>query len=121
MTSDGTYNYTYDANGSELTRTNIATGDKWTYEYNSGNEMVSAVETTSGSVVEQSVAYKYDAFGNLLEEDVTVSGVTATTRVCLRHVEPGEDGRHRDLGIRRLGRHERLKFFDNPANSGQRH
>ena len=70
----------YDAAGSELTKTNIATGDKWTYEYNSGGEMNSAVETTSGSVVEQSINYKYDAFGHLIEEDVTVSGVTTTTQ-----------------------------------------
>ena len=33
-----------------------------------------------GSVVEQPVAYKYDVFANLIEEDVTISGVTATTR-----------------------------------------
>ena len=80
MTSDGTYNYTYDAAGNEITKTNISTGDKWTYEYNSGGEMNSAVETTSGSVVEQSINYKYDAFGHLIEEDVTVSGVTTTTQ-----------------------------------------
>ena len=42
--------------------------------------MNSAVETTSGSVVEQSINYKYDAFGNLVEEDVTVGGVTTTTQ-----------------------------------------
>jgi hypothetical protein len=55
MTSDGTYDYTYDAKGNEQTKTNISTGDKWTYEYNNANEMTSAVETTSGSAVEQSV------------------------------------------------------------------
>jgi RHS repeat-associated protein len=91
MTSDGTYNYTYDANGSELTKTLISTGDKWTYEYNSHGEMNSAVETTSGSVVEQSINYKYDVFGNLLEEDVTVSGTT-TTRYAYDMWDPAKAG-----------------------------
>ena len=79
MSSDGTFNYTYDAKGNELTKTNIATGDKWTYGYDNLNEMTSAVEETSGSVVEQSVSFEYDIFGLLIEEDVTVGATTTTT------------------------------------------
>jgi RHS repeat-associated protein len=80
LTSDGTYNYTYDAKGNEITKTNISTSWKWTYGYNNANEMTSAVETNASSVVQLSVAYKYDVFGNLIEEDVTVGATTTATK-----------------------------------------
>ena len=54
LSTDGTYNYTYDANGNELTKTNISTGDYWTYGYDDKNEMTSAVDKTSGGTIETS-------------------------------------------------------------------
>ena len=72
LLSNGAFDFTYDAEGNETSKTTIATGDKWVYAYNNANELVSAVESTSDGTVEKQVAYKYDAFGNLIEEDVTV-------------------------------------------------
>jgi RHS repeat-associated protein len=74
LLSDGTNNYTYDADGNETTRTNIATGDTWTYGYDNANQMISAVETAADGTVEVQAAFKYDAFGNRLEQDVTYPG-----------------------------------------------
>jgi YD repeat-containing protein len=48
MTSDGTWNYTYDAEGNTLTKTNIATNEQWTYSYDSANHLTSAVDKNSG-------------------------------------------------------------------------
>ena len=81
ISSDGTYNYGYDNEGNETTKTNISTGDYWTYGYNNANELVSAVEKTSANVTELVVDYKYDVFGNRLEQDVTpyTSGTAGTT------------------------------------------
>ena len=75
-----------------LPRPNIATGDKWTYGYDNLNEMTSAVEETSGSVVEKSIAYTYDIFGNLIQEAVTISSVTTTTRFAVDGWNPAESG-----------------------------
>ena len=55
ITSDGIYNYTYDNEGNEITKTTISTGDKWTYGYNNANELISAVEKTSGGTTEMEV------------------------------------------------------------------
>ena len=65
--------------GNETSKVNIATGDTWTYGYDNANEITSEVETLDG-VTEQSIDYKYDALGNRIEQDVTVSGTTTTTR-----------------------------------------
>jgi YD repeat-containing protein len=74
--NDGTYTYTYDATGEELTKTNIATGDTWSYGYDNNGHMISAVETSAAvkGTIEESVAYQYDVFGNLIEKDITTPG-----------------------------------------------
>ena len=79
LLSDGTYNYTYDADGNEATKTNIATGDKWTYGYNNADQLVSAVETTAGGTVETQVLIQYDVFGNRLQEQVWTQAMGWTT------------------------------------------
>ncbi len=60
-------------------KTNIATGDQWTYGYDNLNEMTSAVDKTSSGTVETTVDYTYGPFQERLEKDVTV-GTTTTTR-----------------------------------------
>jgi RHS repeat-associated protein len=80
LLSDGTYSYTYDQQGNEVTKTNIATGDKWTYGYAVNKELVSAVETASDGTLEKAVEYKYDALGNRVEVDVTKNGATTVQR-----------------------------------------
>ena len=48
--SDGTSNYTYDQEGNEATKTNIASGDQWTYTYDNINHLTKAVEKTGAGV-----------------------------------------------------------------------
>ena len=83
MTADGTYTYTYDANGNEIGKRTPRTGDNWTYSYDDKNEMISAVDKTSGGTVETSAVYKYDAFGNRTEKDVTISGTATVTKFIM--------------------------------------
>ena len=44
----------------------------WTYTYDNGNQMTSAVET-QGSTTLANVTYSYDVLGNRIEEDATIS------------------------------------------------
>jgi YD repeat-containing protein len=67
LVKDGTYKYGYDNAGNEISKTDIATSDAWTYSYNNANELVSAVETNASSQVENSVTYEYDAMGDKIE------------------------------------------------------
>jgi RHS repeat-associated protein len=60
LMSDGTYNYTYDNEGNQVTKTAIATGNETIYTYDFRNRLVEVDQVVSGvrSVVAQ---YTYDA------------------------------------------------------------
>ena len=50
----------------------------WTYAYNASDKLTAVQEyNTSGSLVE-TIDYKYDAFGEEIEQDVTPAGGSAT-------------------------------------------
>jgi len=80
----GTWSYIYDADGNMTKKSLGASAETWTYTYDDGNEMTEAKQYTkdpgNGGVLEQDDVYKYDAFGNRVEKDVTASGVTTTQR-----------------------------------------
>ena len=57
LLTDGTYRYTYDADGNRIARTDIATGAVTTYQWNNANELIGV----SGPGVD--ATYGYDAFG----------------------------------------------------------
>jgi RHS repeat-associated protein len=106
LRSDGTWNYTYDAAGNLIQKVGIASGPDhgltWTYAYNNRNQMTSAVET-QGSTTLESVTFKYDVFGNRLEEDLTSGGTTQVTRFAYdgQNVWADLDGSNK-LVMRRL-------------------
>jgi RHS repeat-associated protein len=84
MTNDGTWTYTYDAEGNVAQKSSGGpNGDTWKYTYDNQNHMTSAVETANtGGTTLVYATYTYDAFGNLVEEDVWTqqSGSTTVTR-----------------------------------------
>ena len=51
MTSDGTYDYTYDADGNMITQTDIATGDETIYAYDFRNRLVEVDQVVGGVAV----------------------------------------------------------------------
>lgn len=59
LLSDGRFEYAYDANGNMTTKTNVATGEVWTYAWNQDGEMISATSSTG-----EKYEYEYDAAGN---------------------------------------------------------
>ncbi len=91
LLSDGTWNYTYDAAGNETGKTNIATGETWTYSFDNKNDLTAAVQKTISGTVEMEADYKYDAFGNRLETDVwTAATGTVVTKFALDGWNPAK-------------------------------
>ena len=79
LASDGTWNYTYDNAGNLAKKVNIASGLTWTYSYDNLNRLLSAEQyQTDGGTLLLTLSYKYDVFGNLIEEDRTPAGQGTT-------------------------------------------
>jgi RHS repeat-associated protein len=94
LLSDGTWDYSYDAAGNLTEKVNISTGETWKYGYDNDNQMICAQDWTAasdGSLISESV-YKYDAFGNRIEQDVTVCDVTTVQRYALDGWDPAKAG-----------------------------
>ena len=90
LTSDGTWNYSYNADGNITGKTNISTGDYWTYAYDNRNELVQASDYNVSNDLESESAYKYDVFGNRIEQDVTVGATTTVQRYAIDGWNPAK-------------------------------
>ena len=66
--SDGTWNYSYDAENNRIGKTNILTGETWSYAYDEQNHLISAVDCTADGTLLAQVSITYDAFGRKLSE-----------------------------------------------------
>ncbi len=82
LLSDGTWNYRYDPEGNLIGKTNIATGETWTYGFNNANQLITANQSTSGGTLEQQITYAYDVFGNRISQSVFTAstGQTVVTK-----------------------------------------
>ncbi len=76
LSSDGTYNYTYDANGNLITKTDIASGVETIYSWDYRNRLIE-VDQVSGGVRTVLATYVYDALNRRIA--VTESGATTWT------------------------------------------
>ncbi len=79
LLSDGTWNYKYDAAGNTILKTNISSGEYWTYTWNDANQLTVAADYQSNGTLIQSVTFQYDVFGNRVEEDVYNASTQVTT------------------------------------------
>jgi RHS repeat-associated protein len=77
LLSDGTYNYSYDADGNCTERTNIATGAVTDYVWDNRDRLVEVIDRASaGGAITQDVHYMYDAENRLIGETVLIPGQT---------------------------------------------
>jgi RHS repeat-associated protein len=74
LLTDGTWNYHYDNEGNRMNKVSIANGDAWTYTYDNDNHLTTAIHKDSSGNLLETVDYRYDVFGNLLEEDTLIPG-----------------------------------------------
>src|SRR5271165_2418164 len=74
----------YDGAGNLVQKENVITHDTWVYGYNNANEMISAKDytapPTSGGTLISDSEYKYDGFGNRIEQDITTGSGTTVQR-----------------------------------------
>jgi YD repeat-containing protein len=78
MSSDGTYNYGYDADGNRVSRTQIAntysTDYKTTYSWDYRNRLTDVENYDNNGVLTQHVHYVYDVFDHLIATEVDTTG-----------------------------------------------
>jgi RHS repeat-associated protein len=81
MTNDGTWTYTYDADGNMVKKSKGASAETWTFGYDIRNHLVWTEDraTDGGSLITR-LDYKYDVLENRIEKDVTANSVTTVTR-----------------------------------------
>jgi RHS repeat-associated protein/uncharacterized delta-60 repeat protein len=74
LTSDGTNNYNYDAEGNLIRSTNIATGAVTLHKYDYHNQLIEVQQKTAGGTVTSDALYTYDALGNRITKSVSTNG-----------------------------------------------
>ena len=74
VTSDGTYNYSYDDEGNRITRTKISDSTKVEYTWDHRNRLTDVVFKTSGGTVTKKVQYQYDVFDRRIGKKIDATG-----------------------------------------------
>src|SRR5216683_2922707 len=83
MTNDGTWTYSYDAEGNLTQKSMGATSTTWYFTFDLNNQMTSAVEKSQpGGTVQATATFTYDAQENRIEQDewTQSSGLLTVTR-----------------------------------------
>jgi YD repeat-containing protein len=72
MSADANWTYSYDKEGNlkEKDTKIVGSSEKWTYTYSANNLLTEAKRYTPAGALDLTVDYKYDAFGEQIEEDV---------------------------------------------------
>jgi RHS repeat-associated protein len=80
LTNDGTWTYTYDAEGNLQKKSKGSLLETWTYGYDNLNHLVWAEDRQSdgGSLITR-MDFKYDVFGNRIDQEVTANSTTTAT------------------------------------------
>ena len=74
VTSDGTYDYSYDNEGNLIQKTDIATGAYTTYAYDYHNRLTDVQNYTSGGTLTFHEHYVYDIYDRLIGEEIYPTG-----------------------------------------------
>lgn len=74
LTSDGTYNYTYDNEGNVTKKTTISSGAYVTYTWDYHNRLTDAKTYNVSNVLQSAVKYIYDVFDRLIEKKIDSTG-----------------------------------------------
>src|SRR5262249_21367885 len=79
MSNDGTFTYTYDAEGNVSQKSKGAGQETWNYAWDNADRLTSVRKTSDGSTSTLWETYAYDAEGNLGREERRRAGAGNTT------------------------------------------
>jgi YD repeat-containing protein len=84
MTSDGTYNYTYDDEGNRLTRTKISDSSLTEYTWDHRNRLTKVVERAAGAgqPITKQTDYKYDIFNRRISKSYDADGAGSGSAIA---------------------------------------
>ena len=93
MTSDGTYDYTYDDEGNRITRTKISDDSMTEYSWDHRNRLTKVVEraTGSGGAITKQTDYKYDVFNRRISKSYDADGAGGGSAAVSRYVYDGHN------------------------------
>lgn len=91
LLSDGTFDYAYDEEGNMIRRTEIATGDFRTFEYNHRNRLIRIIDHTTVGSPTQEVEFTYDALDRRISKTVDPTPLDALDEVFTSFVYDRED------------------------------
>ncbi len=100
LLSDGTFNYTYDAEGNLVGRTEIASGNNRELQYDHRNRLVAVLDKNAADTLLQRTEYTYDAFNRRVSRSVDTTPGDAVAAAIEHFVYDREDA----AGIRRSRR-----------------
>ena len=83
ITSDGTFDYTYDDEGNRITKTNISSGSYTTYTWDYRNRLTAVKEYNSSNTLLKETTYAYDTSNRLVKSTYDADGAgsgAATSR-----------------------------------------
>jgi len=71
LTSDGTYDYTYDADGNLFTQTDIATGTTINYTWDYHNRLSEVTYKNASGTTTETIQYTYNAYDQRISQTIT--------------------------------------------------
>ena len=91
LLSDGTYNYEYDKEGNQISRTEISTGNVREFEWDYRNRLIAVVDKDADGNEIQRVEFTYDAFDRRITKSVDSDSQDAVPAEVTHFVYDGSD------------------------------
>lgn len=91
LTTDGVYNYAYDAEGNLTKRTEIATGNTREFQWDHRNRLTMLSDKNASGVLQQVVRYSYDSLGRRISKQVDTTPLDTVDAAIEQYVYDGED------------------------------
>jgi YD repeat-containing protein len=88
--SSGTFNYSYDNEGSLAAKTEIASGNVTTFTYDHRHRLTAVVERSSGGTIVRETSFTYDVFDRRIGKTVDLDGAGPLAAQTIRFVYDGE-------------------------------